>query len=256
MKKILSLVMALAMVLGCFAMAETTSILDADMDELLVLDRESSLNDWEGEWVLVAAYITADFAEEYDVEQSGLLAVPENAATLTITALKDATANDKVLGTMVDVASYIHDHTYDLSGELTFSLPDTPRTRQSSPRRSHRHRHPGGGIPHSRLPHRLPRHKFPPKVDPRQPRRSRPNPIAGIAGIRRQETPRQLRRPRKPLLFPRHFPPTPGFPRFRGRRGAAKRPAIAPGIGGFSAAAIPVSPPPAAETPLPFRRRR
>ena len=83
MKKILSLVMALAMVLGCFAMAETTSILDADMDELLVLDRESSLNDWEGEWVLVAAYITADFAEEYDVEQSGLLAVPENAATLT-----------------------------------------------------------------------------------------------------------------------------------------------------------------------------
>ena len=51
MKKILSLVMALAMVLGCFAMAETTSILDADMDELLVLDRESSLNDWEGEWV-------------------------------------------------------------------------------------------------------------------------------------------------------------------------------------------------------------
>ena len=85
MKKILSLVMALAMVLGCFAMAETTSILDADMDELLVLDRESSLNEWEGEWVLVAAYITADFAEEYDVEQSGLLAVPENAATLTIT---------------------------------------------------------------------------------------------------------------------------------------------------------------------------
>ena len=68
MKKILSLVMALAMVLGCFAMAETTSILDTDMDELLVLDRESSLNDWEGEWVLVAAYITADFAEEYDVE--------------------------------------------------------------------------------------------------------------------------------------------------------------------------------------------
>ncbi len=55
MKKILSLVMALAMVLGCFALAETTSILDADMDELLVLDRESSLNDWEGEWVLVAA---------------------------------------------------------------------------------------------------------------------------------------------------------------------------------------------------------
>ena len=95
MKKILSLVMALAMVLGCFAMAETTSILDADMDELLVLDRESSLNDWEGEWVLVAAYITADFAEEYDVEQSGLLAVPENAATLTITALKDATATTR-----------------------------------------------------------------------------------------------------------------------------------------------------------------
>lgn len=125
MKKILSLVMALAMVLGCFAMAETTSILDADMDELLVLDRESSLNDWEGEWVLVAAYITADFAEEYDVEQSGLLAVPENAATLTITALKDATANDKELGTMVDVASYIHDHTYDLSGELTFSDEDS-----------------------------------------------------------------------------------------------------------------------------------
>ena len=117
--------MALAMVLGCFAMAETTSILDADMDEMLVLDRESSLNDWEGEWVLVAAYITADFAEEYDVEQSGLLAVPENAATLTITALKDATANDKELGTMVDVASYIHDHTYDLSGALTFSDEDS-----------------------------------------------------------------------------------------------------------------------------------
>ena len=135
MKKILSLVMALAMVLGCFAMAETTSILDADMDELLVLDRESSLNDWEGEWVLVAAYITADFAEEYDVEQSGLLAVPENAATLTITALKDATANDKELGTMVDVASYIHDHTYDLSGELTFSRARGTNGRTTSSRR-------------------------------------------------------------------------------------------------------------------------
>lgn len=121
MKKILSLVMALAMVLGCFAFAETPdSILNADLEELLVLDRESNLTSWQGEWVLVAAYITPEFAEEYDVEKSGLLAVPENAATLTITAVKDATANDKDLGTMVDVASYIHDHTYDLSGVLTF----------------------------------------------------------------------------------------------------------------------------------------
>ena len=164
MKKILSLVMALAMVLGCFAMAETTSILDADMDELLVLDRESSLNDWEGEWVLVAAYITADFAEEYDVEQSGLLAVPENAATLTITALKDATANDKVLGTMVDVASYIHDHTYDLSGELTFSDEDSYTVKSAwdvskpnnSPRNTKEPSNAGGSFANSQFDRNFP----------------------------------------------------------------------------------------------------
>jgi len=106
-------------------MAETTSILDADMDELLVLDRESRperLGRRMGAGCGVYHRRFRGGIRRGTVRPAGCAG---KCATLTITALKDATANDKVLGTMVDVASYIHDHTYDLSGELTFSDEDS-----------------------------------------------------------------------------------------------------------------------------------
>ena len=66
---------------------------------------------------------------------TGIIPVKENAATLEITTILDASANDKQLGTMVDVASYIHGHTHDLAGVLTFSADitdDEPYTVKSA----------------------------------------------------------------------------------------------------------------------------
>lgn len=116
MKKLFVLLVAAVMLLSCVAFAE-----DVDIEAMTTFNRESNVTEWEGTWVLTAAYIGEEFAEEYDVETSGLLTVVPNAITLEIAALLDASANDPQLGTMVDVASYIHAHTYDLSGTMTIS---------------------------------------------------------------------------------------------------------------------------------------
>lgn len=119
MKKFLVLLMAIVMMLSCTALAE--SVLDADPEEILAYDRESHVTEWEGTWTLVGAYIGEDFADEYSVETSGMLSVVPDAITLEIATILDASANDPQLGTMVDVAAYIHGHTHDLSGTMTFA---------------------------------------------------------------------------------------------------------------------------------------
>ena len=125
MKKIVALFLFAVLLLPCLALAES-DILSADPEVLMTFDRESHVTDWQGKWVLVAAYVGETFAEDYEVETSGLLPVVENAITLEITAELDASANDKQLGTMVDVASYIHAHVHDLVGTMTFSADIAP----------------------------------------------------------------------------------------------------------------------------------
>lgn len=133
MKKLFALLLAAVLLVPCFALAE--DLFSADPEELMTFDRSSHVTDWEGKWVLAAAYVGEDFAEEYDVAVTGIIPVKENAATLEITTILDASANDKQLGTMVDVASYIHGHTHDLAGVLTFSADitdDEPYTVKSA----------------------------------------------------------------------------------------------------------------------------
>lgn len=125
MKKFLAVLMLAVMLVPCVATAE--DILSADPAEVMTFNRESHVTDWEGKWTLAAAYVGEEFAEEYEVDTTGMIAVTPGAINVEITTILDATANDKQLGTMVDVASYIHGHTHDLAGTMTFAadLGDT-----------------------------------------------------------------------------------------------------------------------------------
>lgn len=117
MKKFLVLMLAVVMMFGCTALAE--SVMEADPETVLTFNRESHVTEWEGKWVLAAAYIGEEFAEEYEVETTGMIET-KPAITMEISTIEDASANDKQLGTMVDVASYIHGHTHDLAGTMAF----------------------------------------------------------------------------------------------------------------------------------------
>ena len=110
MKKFLVLIMTAVMMLSCTALA----------DELLAYNYESNVEEWQGKWTLVGAYIGEEFAEEYEVSTSGMLPVKENAITIEITLDLDGSANDSA-GVLVDTANYYHAHVYDLAGTLTFA---------------------------------------------------------------------------------------------------------------------------------------
>ncbi len=118
MKKILVLMLAALMAFSCMAHAE--SILDADPEEIMTFDRESYVTDWEGEWVLAAAYIGEDFADENDIDVTGLIAVPENAVTISVAAVMDLSATGSPEGVMVDMANYWHAHVYDMEATVKF----------------------------------------------------------------------------------------------------------------------------------------
>ena len=110
MKKFLSLLLV-AVMLVPFAFAE--GILDEDPEKVLSFNRKAPVTDWEGEWVLAAAYIGEDFADENDIETKGLIAVPEKAATGS-----DA-------GVMVDQGAYIHTHVHDIEAKVAFDAAIT-----------------------------------------------------------------------------------------------------------------------------------
>ena len=128
MKKIVALIMVLAMMLSCTAFAEPTKLDEFGTDNTLVYNREvvdaAHVTAWQGDWVLVAAYMSEDGIEEYELEdvEAGFYAVPENAVFLNLEALLDASANDPATGPIVDQANYWHAHTHDLKGTLT--LPE------------------------------------------------------------------------------------------------------------------------------------
>ena len=126
MKKFLSLLLAAMMLLSCVAFAE--NILDADPEKVMTFDRKVPVTDWEGEWVLVAAYIGEDYADENDIKTTGLIAVPEKAATMTVKAVLDGSATGSDAGVMVDQAAYIHTHVYDIEATLQFDASITEDT--------------------------------------------------------------------------------------------------------------------------------
>ncbi len=126
MKKFLSLLLAAMMLVSCAALAE--NILDADPEKVMTFDRKVPVTDWEGEWVLVAAYIGEDYADENDIKTTGLIAVPEKAITMTVKAVLDGSATGSDAGVMVDQAAYIHTHVYDIEATVQFDASITEDT--------------------------------------------------------------------------------------------------------------------------------
>ncbi len=128
MKKMFALLLAVLMLVSCVAFAE--NILEADPEEVLSFNRKSPVTDWEGEWVLAAAFIGEDFAEENDIGVNGLIAVPEKAITMTVKAELDRSATGSDAGVMVDQAAYIHTHVHDMVATVKFdaSIADDEAT--------------------------------------------------------------------------------------------------------------------------------
>lgn len=143
MKKFLSLILA-GMLLLSFACAE--GILDADPEEVLTLMRNertdeltvnwtgkteadvlalyagtSHVSNWVGQWELVAAYISEEFADDNDVEVNGFLPVPQGAIVMNVEAILDGSNTGSPDGIMIDQGSYWHGHAYDLLATLTFA---------------------------------------------------------------------------------------------------------------------------------------
>lgn len=143
MKKIVSLFMVLAMLLGCTALAEATPLADFGTENTLVYARgvayeagETDLlgnptnvpgcpvgyahvTSWGGEWELVAAYVSEDGIEEFEFEgvEPGYYAVTPGAI-LSLTPVFDKGASHPN-GVMSDQAAYLHAHAYGMTGNLT-----------------------------------------------------------------------------------------------------------------------------------------
>ena len=128
MRKFLSLLLIAMMAVSSFAAAE--SVLDTDPEEVMSFNRKTPVTEWEGNWVLAAAYIGEDFAEENDIETTGLIAVPEKAATMSVTAILDASATGSDASVMVDQGAYIHTHVHDIEAKVAFdaSIADEEAT--------------------------------------------------------------------------------------------------------------------------------
>jgi len=123
MKKFFALFLAAMLAFSCAALAE--GVTEADPEEVMTFNRKAPITDWEGEWVLACAYIGEDFAEENDIDKTGLLAVPEKAVTMSVKALLDASATGSDAGVMVDQASYIHSHVHDIEASVAFDASIT-----------------------------------------------------------------------------------------------------------------------------------
>lgn len=122
MKKFAALLLAAMMVFSCAAFAEEAPAIE--------YDRTSPVTDWAGEWVLANAYVGAEYADDLGLEVSGLIEVPADAMTMTVSALLDGSATGSDAGVMVDQAQYLHAHVYDMEAQVTFSadLCDEPAT--------------------------------------------------------------------------------------------------------------------------------
>nr|MBR4280903.1 hypothetical protein [Clostridia bacterium] len=143
MKKIVALLMLVAMMLTTVAFAEPTLLADFGDENTLVYAREiayvegtvdalgnaantpgcptgyAHVTAWAGEWQLVAAYVAEAGIEEFELEgvEAGYYAVSEGVI-LNLIPLFNASANH-ANGVMADQAAYLHAHAYDLEGTLT-----------------------------------------------------------------------------------------------------------------------------------------
>lgn len=143
MKKIVSLFMVMAMLLGCTALAEATPLADFGTENTLVYAREvayeagetdllgnptnvpgcpvgyAHVTTWGGEWELAAAYVSEEGIEEFEFEgvEPGYYAVPAGVI-LSLTPEYDMGASHPN-GVMADQAAYLHAHAYGLTGTLT-----------------------------------------------------------------------------------------------------------------------------------------
>ena len=143
MKKIVALVMVLAMLLTCTAFAEPTLLADFGDDNTLVYAREiayeagevdvlgnptnvpgcpvgyAHVTSWGGEWALVAAYVSEEGIEEFEFEgvEPGYYAVADGVV-LSLTPVFDMDASHPN-GVMSDQAAYLHAHAYGMTGTLT-----------------------------------------------------------------------------------------------------------------------------------------
>ncbi|MBQ9008050.1 MAG: hypothetical protein IJ088_01790 [Clostridia bacterium] len=68
-----------------------------------------------------AAYIDKDYADENDIETAGLIAVPEGSVTMNVKAILDGSATGSDAGVMVDQATYVHAHVYDMEAVVKFA---------------------------------------------------------------------------------------------------------------------------------------
>ncbi len=123
MKKFVSLLLILLLAFAVMVPAALAdnALLEADVEEVTTFDRTSPVTDWEGEWVLAAAVIGEDYADENDIDTTGLIAVPEGSVKMSVAALLDASASGSDAGVMVDQASYLHAHVYDMEATVTFA---------------------------------------------------------------------------------------------------------------------------------------
>ncbi len=123
MKKFVSLLLILLLAFAVMVPAALAdnALLEADVEEVTTFDRTSPVTDWEGEWVLAAAVIGEDYADENDIDTTGLIAVPENAVRMNVVAIYDGSATGSDAGVMVDQASYLHAHVYDMEATVTFA---------------------------------------------------------------------------------------------------------------------------------------
>lgn len=149
MKKFLAMIMAAAMMLSCMAFAEEAKDpmeIDRSLDARLnvawawnVTEENAAKPELPktltGDWSLSAAYVSADFLDEFEVEgvEPGIIAVTPGAITMTIRAMLDHCASDPSLGQITDQGNYWHDHVYCMEGDMVFAAyPDEEYTLKSN----------------------------------------------------------------------------------------------------------------------------
>ena len=143
MKKIVALIMVLAMMLSCTAFAEPTLLAEFGDENTLVYAREiayepgevdvlgnptnkegcpvgyAHVTSWGGQWELAAAYVSEEGIEEFEFEgvEPGYYAVTPGV-TLELTPVYDKGASHPN-GVMADQGNYLHAHGYGMTGTLT-----------------------------------------------------------------------------------------------------------------------------------------
>lgn len=116
MKKILALMLAAMMLVGCASAAMADEVLEFVTEGSE--ETNSFVEGWAGEYTLVGYYIGEEFAEENEIETTGIVEL-ESEILLTVEANLDGSATGSDAGVMVDQAAYFHAHVYDVDGVLT-----------------------------------------------------------------------------------------------------------------------------------------